>query len=322
MFNCLIIFVIVAIAVTVGLVLSMIVKGRKSRTICRLEISNLGNVKSRYDLRAQDSAGALKFKFTLDSAVLPQQQVVSAMETALYEQVSPAPASVAVASSDDATDVEPATPAVSAANVSSFAGGIADLLYAFGYLLPRSVGEPLLQLGSRLRQGQYTAYRAQQARDQAAYVATSVPGRKAQRAAPRGASTLASAPTLPAKSPSAAVPAATQAASFAPTLPAKSPMHVWVQSPFVEPGETCTVELHIEPVRVLQPQPMDCAFQVMSRSVDQQDAPWTTDEWTVRVDSLAALSRNTPLLIILGVVVVGLILAAAFCVNSAGILGP
>lgn len=300
MFNCLIIFVIVAIAVTVGLVLSMIVKGRKSRTICRLEISNLGNVKSRYDLRAQDSAGALKFKFTLDSAVLPQQQVVSAMETALYEQVSPAPASVAVASSDDATDVEPATPAVSAANVSSFAGGIADLLYAFGYLLPRSVGEPLLQLGSRLRQGQYTAYRAQQARDQAAYVATSVPGRKAQRAAPRGASTLTSAPTLP----------------------AKSPMHVWVQSPFVEPGETCTVELHIEPVRVLQPQPMDCAFNVMSRSVDQQDAPWTTDEWTVRVDSLAALSRNTPLLIVLGVVVVGLILAAAFCVNSAGILGP
>ncbi len=300
MFNCLTIFVIVAIAVTVGVMLSMIIKGRKSRAICRLEISNVGNVKSRYDLRAQDPAGALKFKFTLDGAVLPQRQVVSAVETALYEQVSPAPASVAVASSDDATD---ATPAVSAANVSSFAGGIADLLYAFGYLLPRSVGEPLLQLGSRLRQGQYTAYRAQQARDQAAYVATSVPGRKAQRAAP--------IPTLT----SPAVPAATQAMS------STAPMHVWVQSPFVEPGETCTVELHIEPVRVLQPQPMDCGFKVMSRSVDQQDAPWTTDEWTVRVDSLAALSRNTLLLIVLGVVVVGLILAAAFCVNSAGILG-
>jgi hypothetical protein len=306
MFNCLTIFVIVAIAVTVGLVLSMVVKGRKGRTICRLEISNLGNVKSRYDLRAQDPAGALKFRFTLDGIALPQRQVVSAMETA--GQVSPIPASVAAASSDDDSDAEPATQSISAGNVSSFAGGIADLLYAFGYLLPRSVGEPLLQLGSRLRQGQYTAYRAQQARDQAAYVATSVPGRKAQRAAPIS--------TVTSPAPPAAVPAATQAVS------STAPMHVWVQSPFVEPGETCTVDLHIEPVRVLQPQPMDCAFKVMSRSVDQQDAPWTTDEWTVRVDSLAALSRNTPLLIVLGVVVVGLILAAAFCVNSAGILGP
>ena len=299
MFNCLTLFVVVAIAVTVGVVLSMIVKGRKSRAICRLEISNVGNVKSRYDLRAQDPAGALKFKFTLDGAVLPQRQVVSAAET--VARVSPA--SVAPSPSG-AADAVGTTPAISATNVSSFASGIADLLYAFGYLLPGTMGEPLLQLGSRLRQGQYTAYRAQQARDEAAYVATSIPGRKAQRA------------TLDSTSASSALPVATQAMSSA------APTHVWVQSPFVEPGETCMVELHIEPVRVLQPQPMDCAFKIMSRSVEQQDAPWTTDEWTVRVDSLAALSRNTPLLIVLGVVVVGLILAAAFCVNSSGILGP
>ena len=301
MFNCLTIFVIVAIAVTVGVVLSMIVKGRKSRVICRLEISNVGNAKSRYDLRAQDPVGALRFKFTLDGAALPQRQVVAATETGA--RASPAPALAAVASSDGGTDAMSGAPAVSVANVSSFAGGIADLLYAFGYLLPSSVGEPLLQLGSRLRQGQYTAYRAQQARDEAAYVATSIPGRKAQRATPIPTST---SPVIP---------------SAAQTMSSTAPTHVWVQSPFVEPGETCTVELHIEPVRVLQPQPMDCAFQVMSRSVEQQDAPWTTDEWTVRVDSLAALSRNTPLLIVLGVVVVGLILAAAFCVNSTGILG-
>jgi hypothetical protein len=272
MYNCFVGIVVVAIFLTIGGVLAAILKGRKSRTVCRLELVNDGNVRSRYDLKAEDAAGELKFRFIVNGSALPQRQIVAAAEA--VQPGSPAPASGGVTVS----------------GVSSFASGAADLLYSLGYLLPRSIGAPLIQAGSQLKQGQYTAGQAERARDQVSGLAPTST-RRAERAS--GSTVTGAQPGVP--------------------------TGVWVQTPYVEPGETLLIDLFIDPLK-FHTQAISYPFQVMSRSMEQADAAWVKDEWTVRVDSLSSLSRNTPLLIVLSVVIIVLILAVAFCVSSTGVL--
>jgi hypothetical protein len=259
MYNCFVIVIVVAISITIGGVLAVIIKGRNSRTVCRLELVNQGNVRSRYDLQTQDPSGELRFRFTLDGAALPQRAVAAAGKV------------------DQAAMMTGGT-----AGGSSFAGGIANLLYSLGYLLPSSLGRPLIEAGSRLRQGQYAAGQVEQTRDRARRLTND----------------------------------STASAGQAAALP---PTGTWVQTPDIEPGQPCTLELFIDPLR-FHTQPTSYPFKIRSRSVELADAAWTTDEWTVQVDSLSSLSRNTPLLIVLGLAMVGLILAAAICVNSTGII--
>jgi hypothetical protein len=142
-----------------------------------------------------------------------------------------------------------------------------------------------------MRQGQYTAGQVGRARDQAARLAPTTSSRDAE---PTSRATTTAAPP-------------------------GAPTGTWVQTPSVEPGQTLTIALFIDPLR-FHTQPMSYPFKVLSRSMEQPDAPWVKDEWTVQVNSLSSLGRNTPLLIALGVVLVVLILAVAVCVNSTSIL--
>ena len=139
--------IIVAVIATIsaaGLVLWRTLKmARRSylRT-ARLELHNLGNTRSRYEVRAADAAGVLRYQLLLNEVALPATGGLAPAE-------APTP-KAAVGSSLRTTD-----------NVKQSGGALADLLMSLGGLLPRSLGGPLLTAGSNLRQAQYTANRAQ-----------------------------------------------------------------------------------------------------------------------------------------------------------------
>jgi len=145
-------FVVVAVALVASVAMVLVARWqRKSlqRKLC-LEISNQGNVPSRYELRADDPYGALKFQFALRGDRLPQQQV----------------AETASVSEDPKIDkTVPSGLPASAGRVRQTAGlanVIAGALSTVGLLLPRSVGAPLLQAAGQLRRGQSTVKRAEQ----------------------------------------------------------------------------------------------------------------------------------------------------------------
>ena len=68
------ILIAIAILIPAGLAIVLVARMQqktRSRTI-QVEIHNLGNVQSRYELQATDPEGSLKFQFTLGGDALPQ----------------------------------------------------------------------------------------------------------------------------------------------------------------------------------------------------------------------------------------------------------
>ncbi len=140
----LIIVAVIATIIAAGFVLWRTLKmtRRSYLRTARVELHNLGNTRSRYEVRADDAAGVLKFQLLLNEVALPATGGLAPAE-------APAP-KAAVGSSLRTTD-----------NVKQSGGALAELLMSLGGLLPRSLGGPLLTAGSNLRQAQYTANRAQ-----------------------------------------------------------------------------------------------------------------------------------------------------------------
>ena len=91
----------------------------------------------------------------------------------------------------------------------------------------------------------------------------------------------------------------------------------WVQTPFVEPGETLAVDLFIRPVKSRQDE--FYPFKVLSRSVEQEEAPLVIEEGSVQIAGASRFRRYSPYLLILVIAVV--ILFFAFFLASAGVLG-
>ena len=58
MANSLMIAIFIVIAIALGVGLAALVRAM-NRTTCRLELANLGNIQSRYELLAQEPTGAL-----------------------------------------------------------------------------------------------------------------------------------------------------------------------------------------------------------------------------------------------------------------------
>jgi hypothetical protein len=269
--------IFLAVVIVAGLAMVVVARWQKRRLQRRLglKINNLGNVRSRYELRADDPHGDLKFQFTLRGDSLPQRQ---APETVSLDEAAPAGAKAGA----EADDVVPSGSPASLEGVRRAAGwatgagnAIADVLSTVGQLLPRSVGAPLLRVAGQLRRGGSTVRRAERLPGQMARLKPSTSSRAA---------------------------AGRQAPSATHTI-----LRTWVRTPFVEPGETLTVDLLISPVSSRPDQ--SHSFTVFSSSVEQGDAPPVIQEGYIQSEKASWARRYGPFLVILATAVAIVVLA-------------
>jgi hypothetical protein len=244
---------VLGVAIVVAAAVALVVAGRVQKSCLqarvRLEICNEGNIKSCYDLRAEDPQGILQFQFTLDGDSLPVHGSVAAAQSPTGRE---------------AGRQVPSKPAPETGGVRQKAGGmiqmggaVAGLLSMIGSLLPRSVGIPLQQRASEIRRVQAQASYAQQVPNQMAWIKSS-----ASRAVPGMA---------------APKPAAGQPASpVAPGDEALSDGVTWAQTPTVQPGETLAIELLIRSASPTSNQ--HHAYRIISRSADRMLAAPVAEE--------------------------------------------
>lgn len=282
--------VFLAVVIITGMAMVVVARWQKRRLQRRLglKINNLGNVRSRYELRADDPHGDLKFQFTLRGDSLPQRQVP---ETVSLDEASSEAAFAPAGAGAKAGDVAPSGSPASLEGVRRAAGwatgagnAVANLLSTVGQLLPRSVGAPLLRVAGQLRRGGSTVRRAERLPGQMARLKPSTPSRAAtERQAPSATHTI---------------------------------LCTWVRTPFVEPGETLTVDLLISPVSSRPDQSF--SFTVFSSSVEQGDAPPEIQEGYIQIEKASWVRRYGPFLVILATAIA--ILVLAFWLVSTGAL--
>jgi hypothetical protein len=263
-----------AVAVFILTILALVVvsglRRRRLEQRIRLEITNQGNVQSRYGLRAEDPEGALRFQFSLDGRSLPLQATLEADEASQREATRRAGSGSAQGPSQQpAQERGPAAGVVQAADGAMGAGaGFAGLLGTLGILLPGSVGAPLLRLSARMRTQQVAVSRIRYAPAQAARVKRFVPWRLRR---------MGSA-------------ARTRQAAHGVQVDATP----WVLTPSVLPGETLGIDLRIRAAGSARSRhasggarqggnSQDRPFRVISRSVEQEGGAAVVEEGTVQV---------------------------------------
>jgi hypothetical protein len=290
-------FAIVALFV-IGSVIIAGVQKRRQRKIYRLEISNLGNVHCRYGLRAEDPAHALKFQFILNGTRLPQRTVSQVTEVVTERKVPVAPP---VPSSS------PAGPAGKrvrggAGQALRTGGVIAGVISSRAAILPRSVGAPLQQAVRPVRRVQSTASRAARLPTQ---MSRAMPASSAARSTAE--------PTRPQTVP------AGQRSLTEPLAPHRVE-ETWAQTPFVAPGETLRLDLRIAPLNPYQTQ--HYSFKVVSRAIEQEDAPLVVEKGSVQIVRVSQFRRLLPYFIFAVVAMVIAGLAIVFLLMNLGVLGP
>jgi hypothetical protein len=321
-----VVIVVILAAIAVAVVAALRKRGLRKRL--RLELVNLGNVSSRYELKAEEPTGNLGFEFTLDgdglleSGVQGIGQVEGAAATP-RQTTTPAPSDPGQPQKEKAQDPgeakekagQAAAQAQEKAKLALTLGGaIADILGTLGMILPRSLGSPMLQAASRLRRGQSTATRVQQA-----------PGRvggqvKKVKSASKAAQQVSANPPVQSGTPQPSQQMPVTPAGEPQTLPASRALAAvptaepgWIQTPSVQPGETLAVRLLVTGPRLSQTQYYQ--FEVSSRSVEQAGSPVVSQTDAFRIRGIPWFLRVLPYLAIIAA-------AAAAIVYAVWVLNP
>jgi hypothetical protein len=303
---------VIAVAAVIWFLLARRQRHRSRRT-CRLELANLGNVRSRYELRAEDPGQALQFSFVLGGARLYGQSVTPPAAPSAALRAGPSTSSGQAPSTSNGTFASGQAPSTSrrgelvepsgqvAASSLRKAGrakgwamrtgsAVAGALSTLGALLPRSASGPLRQVASQIRRGGGAVRRAEHLT------------RRAGRLRP------VPAPEAPSTRPSTGVEEAPAAAS------SDAAAQTWVQTPFVEAGDTLAIDLLISPTDPYQTAYFP--FTVTSRSLDAPDAPLIAEEGSVHVLGLTLFQRLGPLLVALTIGMMLLFITSLFIGNG------
>lgn len=297
--------VTIVVLVLAGLAMVAIALWQRKRLYrrLRLELANAGNVRSRYELRAQDPRDALAFEFSLDGDSLPGGSVTEAEEV-IVAPVEAAPEPPAVQGPQRLEQGREAVQKgqVAAEQAMGAGGALADLLTAVGRLLPRSIGSPLLEAAGQLRSGESKAKRVQQAPGrvaaQAKRVGAAVPAGTVQGVGnpPATGSSLVAEGAVAEPVPAAAGPAVTSAPSAGFGAATRTRLRSWVQTPSVEPGAKLQLDLVVRPVK--PDKSRHYAFEVLSRPVSGDEAEPLVDEWYIEISGAAGLRRYHPYLLV------------------------
>jgi len=282
---------------------------KEYQTIRRLEIQNLGNVRNRYQLLAEEPSAALTFQFALDGISLHQRQTTQVAErvaeagpgrrelTGTERAGRPAPSS-------PSTGLEKARQKTDQAKGASQA--IAGTLNTLGVLLPGSMGAPLRSWASRLRRQQAAVTRIEQA-----------PGRTSGRLQRVRRHVSPIKPSAPSVRPTSSSPRPTrdeyQTRSVTHTV-----VDAWARTPFVEPGETLAIDLLIDPIK-RSSQTEHYPVTVTSKSVEQEDAPPVIEEGDIQIAGVSWFRHLLPSFIFVAVIVIEALLLWLL-LNSMGLL--
>lgn len=287
---------ILIIAALIALTLPLISKwqGQRRQKTLRLELTNHGNVRSRYALRATDPTNNLRFKFLLNGTKLHEQLVPIPGARLTINQTAPTTTQQrpAPAASKKSPGGNPLSIASQTANV------LSALLSTLGSILPGAMGRSLLQAGAKMRGGRNVMQRTQQATGYATQLA---PGSKpASSYNGQGSyyrpSTPAQSYAQPATLPASALPAE------------KLPGHLvetWWQTPFVEANQTLRLDVSVAPINSFKTQ--HYPVTVNSRSVEFENAPIVAEDLSFQFAGLNIFERYAPYFLLLTGVLILLI---------------
>ena len=265
--------------------------------ICGVEVLNQGNVRSRYELRAEDPTGMLKFEFMLNDTDLAQRvgepvdAKTAAMAGATPARMDGVPAekqpNPTLAKAKETLNKANALEAKAVATVNT-GSVLSNWIVTVSYLLPGTLGETLRESTAGMRSTQYAVRNV-----------VDTPGRYQRMVAAAAPPRISTSPVplntgnqLPAtwsktgtSTPSNGA-AATQAAVAQPKPVARSG---WSLTPPIDGGDTLTVTLKVRPARFPRSRHYD--FKVLSRSVDGNESTPVIDHGSVALRGGSILRR-------------------------------
>ncbi len=292
-----ILLVSLALLLLVALVvLLFIIQWQKKRyaQTCRVEIENLGNVQTGYRLLAEEQSGALGFQFALEGVNLHRRQVtrtgVGAEPEPAVETLEP----VAARRSGSSAPARRGKGGQQLAGARRKAGRVlgmgqvaADVLGAVGAFLPASLGRPLRNMSTRLRQQQTRIGRVERVPRQVMNRAQKIPRRMSKARRPARSSELEAAPAPGRKA------APVQRHRAAPQPITQTVVDVWAQTPPIEPGGALVLDLLVAPLK-RPAQTQSYTFTVTSRPVGLEEGPAETREGTIQIERVPLLRHLWP----------------------------
>lgn len=286
---------------------------------CQVELSNQGNSRSRFEVRAEDPSNTLKFQFALNAASLALRPEAGGAARASAPAGRPG---AAPAAGEEQKKLS-AKAAVDAGVAKGQRGlSIMENITAWfvnvSYLMPGSGGRKLRGQVSQARSVQYDAYEGLE-----------MPGRVervVKAAAPPPTITGSSGTTLggyasaPVGTATATAGSTTAQYTGAPTALAQAgnARPGWSVTPYVEPGQSLVVQLLVSPLRA--PRTQHYAFRVLSRTAEEEAAQPVIEHGTVALQGLGVGRRIlSTVLFLLSLALLGLL--AWYLLLNFGLLG-
>jgi hypothetical protein len=238
----------------------------------RAEVTNLGNVNSRFHLRVENPGEAIEVVFYHSRQRLPWIAV---------EGNAPAAPALAYAAAGEVPQYQHESAAQKAAQGAGVLSSASSLLSGLGNILPRQLGRPFQQLGSRIYRGQ---------------MKVGVARSKVNR-------TMSYAPNI------------SSSGSTVPTASTADTSIVWAETQSVDPGESLTLSVLLKPAWSGQDQV--CAFRLLSISPDAPTAQVVAQESQVTVKGGFLSHAFYPQLVVLALTAA--LLVGLFWMRSRGL---
>lgn len=293
-----ILIIVAALAIIAAAVIVLInvlrIQGKGRQYKYKLALLNAGNVATRFDLKAEDGSGMLQFQFAMNGAPLGGRPLRAATP------VKQAPARGA---RSEPQPTQPPSGVKKAAGAAMGAEGvIADMLMSVGYILPGSIGRPLVSLASQMRYGEYAANRVGNVQNQVQQL-----GKIGQSSG--GTYVGGSVGPLPPASVAVQPAAQTQTVAIA-------PVDAWTQTPVVAPGGTLALDLLVTPLKANHTQ--RCTFSVASRAIEDPAAQLVSESSELELTGTSLMLKLVPWVVFAVVVVGTLACSALFIMGNRG----
>ena len=292
----LIVVSVVAVLIAAGVVTYAVShRMRKNREYrVQVELSNLGNVATRYELKAYDSTGLVNFQFAANGSPLVARQMAGAVM----------PATAAAMPQPERPEPQRAqAPGGKALTQAAGAGNaVAELLMTVGYLLPGGLGSPLIQLASQMRYGQYAAQRASNLPRQIKNMAPSTGGNNSTYV---GGSNYMQ-------------PSSTTVSAGAPAqgAVAAAPIDAWTPTPIVPPGQSLLLDLQVIPANPSHAQ--HCSFTVQSRATEDSGSTPLAADGDIQITGVSTVQRVLPWFVFASISVLGIACSLFLILSNRG----
>jgi hypothetical protein len=269
--------------------------------VCRVLLTNTGNMRSRYSLRAEEPSGAFEFRFGMNGVLLQASAVVYGGQGAVVSSTQQPVAVTTRSAAPGGTAKAPPSAAQLSASTKSLAAGatktmatasvVVEFLAGLASFLPARLGAPLQQAAGSVRRRQVMVQQTQTqvalttaeakqtvgAGRELAGTATKVAGAPTTQPPINKAMELTPVPTKSATQEKYGLVASNGAAQ-----PVQRSASLWVETPVIAPGETAQIDIHVTVNKRLG-RDKRVSFRFHSRSADQENAPVQVEEVSVEL---------------------------------------